>query len=95
MSAADSLAGSGSIAAGRCVWLSALQVVGSDHAEIGVVIQRQLDPLTRAKAVQAGARHVPGDRPRRFVIVDQEGQTEPGQNLMCGRRNEGLIRLSC
>jgi hypothetical protein len=47
-----------------------------------VVIQRQLDSLTRAKAAQAGAFHVPGDRPSRLVIVNQECQTELGQNFM-------------
>lgn len=72
---------------------SVLWLVGADHAESRVLIQRQLYPLTRAKATQAGAFHVPGDRPSRLMIVNQESQTELGQNLMRSRYNERSAHL--
>lgn len=60
-----------------------------------MVVQRQLDALTRPNGVQAGAFHVPGDRPRRLVIINQESLTELGQNFLRSRRNEGSVRLGC
>ena len=72
---------------------SVLRLVGADHAESRAVIQRQLDPLAGAKAAQAGAFHVPGDRPSRLVIVNQESQTKLGQNFVCSRANERSVRL--
>lgn len=72
---------------------SVLRLVSADHAESRVVIQRQSDPLARAKAAQAGALHVPDDRLSCLVIVNQESQTELGQNFARSRIDEGSVPL--
>jgi hypothetical protein len=66
------------VSEGRRLPASVLRIIGSDHAEVWVMLQRQLSLLTRPKGFQSRAIHIPGDRQRRVVIVDDESQTEPG-----------------
>lgn len=74
---------------------SNLRLVGPEHAKGWLVVERQTYPLTRSQRIQGGAFHVPGDGPGRFVVVDDESQTELGQHLLDGCQDGSLVRLHC
>jgi hypothetical protein len=68
---------------------SDLRIVTSDHAEVRMMVKRQVHSLTCPKGVQAGALGALGDRPRCVVVVNQECQAGLRKDLVRSCRNEG------